>query len=1149
MVRFIRGRSGSGKSELLLRYIRELPENSRAVMIVPEQSSFQTEKRMLEALGEYRAKNIQVLSFRRLCGIILEEKGMDDRERTDGGVKAVLMKMAIENAPSEGGALEVFGGSGRTGTKKITDLIEPMLVAVNEYKMCLITPGMLSDAARTEENQLLAAKLRDSARIYSAYNALLENSYSDPDDDLIKLCDILEDYEYFRDMYVFIDSFTGFSAQELRVIGRILSQARDVVISLCADKDSLGNGSSLFLEANETYLRLLSIAKKYTPELRITDTETPGIRFKNEALKALEERLFPVYRSVPGGLPAVSCQGAVSLYEAGDIYDEVTFAARRIFELVHNGGLRYSDIEIIMKDPAAYSAAVRSEFEKYDIPYFISDPESLENRAVVRLVISALEAVRSSFDTEAVLRTAKTGLTPLSEEELFDLENYVYVWNIRGRRWREPFTMSPEADRSRDRDPEETRARIDRIEAVRRKLILPLEAFSEKLSRSDWGDDITRAVYELLEDYGAAEGFRAHIADLSRSADSQTAEREASVWDMLMVILDRLYNVLRDKRVTVQEYLELFRIYIKKTPVSAIPDTINSVTVGKAGSIRSAGPRVVFVMGAVEGVFPAYGSSVGIFTDNERNYLRNDRPPEYRLPLYETIYENSLKEKFNVYSALTAARERLYVSWYTESLSGSAAEPSVIKRELESIFSDLKTERAEDNSGCSVKDMIYTERQGFDVFAGLCGERDRRAGSLEGYYTTSEKYRSRAQAVKNASAKERMRLKDGESPKLLYGNRLRLSSTKLDTFAGCRFSFFCKFGLEALPLRRASMDNGLYGSAMHYILEYTLKNNSIPDFAAMSGERLRDEISRYLEDYVDTLGDSSERSSRFRAVCRRIRKNAFVVLRRMQKQFEVDQFRPIDFELRIGGSDDASIPAYELQLPTGESLYVNGFVDRVDAEDIGSDRYIRIIDYKTGGDVFEFKNLANGMKLQMFIYLSAILKNGAKKCSDGKRMLPAGVLYVPANVRAKAGASYYSSDEVEKDLEKNLKMKGLLTDDIEVLKKMEDPMEGSFIPASLTRSRGLSSASSVVSPEIFDRIFDYVDICLKRMAVEVYSGNIDVFPKSGACDYCDYSSVCRFEKGRKTDKLRSVNKEQAITMITDEVEAGKERESEGKENE
>ncbi len=1149
MVTFIRGRSGSGKSELLIRYIKELPENSRAVIIVPEQSSFQTEKRMLEALGEYRAKNTEVLSFRRLCGIIFEEKGIDDRERIDGGVKAVLMKMAIENAPSEGGALEIFGAGGKGGAKKTMDLIEPMLVAVNEYKMCLITPEMLSDAASAEENQLLAAKLRDSARIYSAYNALLENSYADPDDDLIRLWDILEDYEYFRDMYVFIDSFTGFSAQEMKVIERIFSQARDVVISLCADKDSLGNGSSFFMEANETYLRLLSAARKYNPECIIKDSETPGIRFRNDSLKVLEERLFPAYRSIPREQPAVVSGNAVSLYEAGDIYDEVTFAARKIFDLVHDEGLRYSDIEIIVKDPAAYSTVVRSEFEKYDIPYFLSDPESLENRSVVRLVISALEAVRSSFDTEAVLRTAKTGLTPLSEEEIFDLENYVYVWNIRGKRWRDSFTMSPEADRSRDKDPEETRARIARIEDIRKRLIAPLESLYEKLLESDRGDEITKAVYELLEDYGAAGRFREHISDYSRSMDSQAAEREASVWDILMVILDRLYNVLRNSRVTIQEYLELFRIYIKKTPVSAIPDTVNSVTIGKAGSIRSAGPRVVFVMGAVEGVFPAYNSSVGIFTDNERNYLRNDRPPESRLPLYETVYENSLKEKFNVYSALTAARERLFVSWYTESLSGSACEPSVIKRELESIFPDLKTEQRTVSGSSAPKDMIYTERQGFDVFAGLCGEKDKREVSLERYYTDSEKYRSRAEAVINAAKKERMRLKDGKTPRMLYGNRLRLSSTKLDIFAGCRFSFFCKFGLEALPLRKASMDYGLYGSAMHYILEYTLKNNSIPDFVAMSAKELREEISRYLDDYVDSLGDSEERSSRFRAVCRKIRTNAFVVLRRMQRQFEVDHFRPIDFELRIGGSDDGSIPAYELQLPTGEALYVNGFVDRVDAGDFGNDRYIRIIDYKTGGDVFELRNIANGMKLQMFIYLSAILKNGAKKCSDGKRMLPAGVLYVPANVKARVGASYYSSEEVEKDLEKNLKMKGLLTDDIEVLKKMEDPVAGNFIPASLTKTKGLSAASSVVAPEVFERIFDYVDICLKRMAVEVYSGNIDVFPKSGTCDNCDYSSVCRFEKGRKTEKVRQLNKSEAIGIILDEVEAVKENGSEGKENE
>ena len=64
-------------------------------------------------------------------------------------------------------------------------------IAVNEYKMCMISPERLFQAAGTVESKVLASKLRDSARIYAAYNAILENSYEDPDDDLIRLYDLL----------------------------------------------------------------------------------------------------------------------------------------------------------------------------------------------------------------------------------------------------------------------------------------------------------------------------------------------------------------------------------------------------------------------------------------------------------------------------------------------------------------------------------------------------------------------------------------------------------------------------------------------------------------------------------------------------------------------------------------------------------------------------------------------------------------------------------------------------------------------------------------------------------------------------------------------------------------------------------------------
>ena len=73
MAYLILGRSGSGKSELLHQYIKEMPEEKNAVLIVPEQSSFQNEKKLLDNLGAKKAKFTEVLSFKRLCNNIFDK--------------------------------------------------------------------------------------------------------------------------------------------------------------------------------------------------------------------------------------------------------------------------------------------------------------------------------------------------------------------------------------------------------------------------------------------------------------------------------------------------------------------------------------------------------------------------------------------------------------------------------------------------------------------------------------------------------------------------------------------------------------------------------------------------------------------------------------------------------------------------------------------------------------------------------------------------------------------------------------------------------------------------------------------------------------------------------------------------------------------
>lgn len=58
----------------------------------------------------------------------------------------------------------------------------------------------------------------------------------------------------------------------------------------------------------------------------------------------------------------------------------------------------------------------------------------------------------------------------------------------------------------------------------------------------------------------------------------------------------------------------------------------------------------------------------------------------------------------------------------------------------------------------------------------------------------------------------------------------------------------------------------------------------------------------------------------------------------------------------------------------------------------GDQQWVRVVDYKTNGKIFELGNLLYGLDMQMLIYLFSILSEGTALAGSK----PAGVLYLPA---------------------------------------------------------------------------------------------------------------------------------------------------------
>ena len=129
----------------------------------------------------------------------------------------------------------------------------------------------------------------------------------------------------------------------------------------------------------------------------------------------------------------------------------------------------------------------------------------------------------------------------------------------------------------------------------------------------------------------------------------------------------------------------------------------------------------------------------------------------------------------------------------------------------------------------------------------------------------------------------------------------------------------------------------------------------------------------------------------------------------------------------------------------------------------------------------------------------------------GDRQVPAGVQYFPARAPYMTTDGRMSAEELEKQRLKELKRKGLLLQDEEILQAME-PGEHPKRLSYTVKSDG------TISGDLADRdqlklLKAYMQQLLGKMVDEIASGNVEANPYTrgtshSACTFCPYGAVC-----------------------------------------
>lgn len=1151
-IRFIYGRAGSGKSYTCIEEIYEKSFDDKAplILIVPEQLSFRAEKALIERIGATGINNVHLLSFKRLAFTIFNEVGGVTHKYMNDTGKAIIVGRAIDEAKDK---LSIF----KQATKQ-KGFIDKIIGVLTEFKRHKITPQTLKDLKENvDESSLLVDKLSDIEAIYSKFQDKLSEGYFDPEDNLTILKGKIEESRFLKGAEVWIDEFSGFTPQQYDIIGKLLRVCANVNITIPYGGDEVtdkNEDTNPFYPIYTTEEKLTKLAQDYGYYPKNNLHLHIGHRFKeSEELSFLEENYFFNNRGKALKAPTKN----ISIFKAQNPYGEVEYVAKEILKLIREKDFRYKDIIVISRDLENYKDIVRVIFEEYEIPFFIDDKEDIASNPLVVYITSLLNIFSKGFRDNSIVNYFKSGFANLSPSEVDLLENYVLEYGIKTRKkwiddneeyWRES-------------------SKYENIIEIKNKGIEPLIKLEEKLKGKHKVKDICSSIYKFLVDNRVYKNVNEYIEKFKRDNNLLLVDEYSSIWNMLIELLDQFVDILGEEVVTIEEFNNILSMGISHNKMGLIPTSMDQVVVGSAERIKAQEVKVAIVVGVNDGVLPRITGDEGLFNDNDRIVFKNNN-----ISVADNSFELAFGEQYLIYNLLSIASNLLYITYPIADLEGKTKRYSMVIPRLKALFPNvlentdiLKDEVGEDEKGIVGKTPTFNnlikklhEYIEKDEITDLWKE-------IYRYYYKEPEYREKLlKVISGFTYKNHIEAIGKDKIRQLYGKSLSVS--KIEAYANCSFGYFVKYGLKAKERKIYTFAPLDFGNLIHEGLEKFSKR--VEKEKAAWGTLDKEFCERVISDVIGELINSEEHrilksSKRYEYIATRVKRILYRMVLIINEQMERGTFQPLGYEISFGFEKDDYYPPIPITLSTGEVVKLQGKIDRVDKTSIDGVNYYRVVDYKTGKIDLDINDVYNGLKIQLLTYLDAILTLEQEKMSknpvvsEGKgRTMPGAMVYLSVDDPIMDGSKKLTMENLEEEVLKALKMKGIVIRDLKVIKEMDKTIEkggtSSIIPVALNKpKKGSDEAefsknnSSVITYEGFNVLRSHMKEKVREICEDMLEGIIEVTPckngKSYYCEFCEFSSICQFDETMGINNFKVMprrNKKELLQQLEVEGKGG-----------
>lgn len=1078
MVEFITGPAGSGKTTLMFKKIEQMCSDAEKIcIIVPEQFSHDFDKKLYFYLNAQNFNDLFSLSFTGLSRQLFQLYGDPQRSGELAGdmSRMIIIYQAINAAMSRPEVSGSFAKQSRS-----TGFAEEIANVIRDIKRSGITAEELVQRSQFTDRRL-ADKVSAVAAVYLEYQRLMsEYGFKDDLDNIRAAAAVANLNRYFCGKTVFLDEFESFTADQYEMLRVIISSAENVCITLNTDDTDAGE-YSLFETVNDTYRKISAICRDYGIETnKIQCSES--FRFHSADLEYVSRQALS--NSAKNG-EAPSAEN-VKIFEAKDMYSEAEYVCASIKRLVcEDSSLHYRDIAVISNDIVSYSAVLKAAFKRYGIPYFMSIEKSVDHTAVMVFFTALIDLLGSrKIRSEQIFRLIKTELLDVTLTEASLFENYCFKWDVDGDTWNEKFTASDE--------------KLDEIEKIRQTVIAPILELKNRIRQKRSASDVCVLLYDYLVECHAEKNTARLMGKLIKQNKDYEAAELKRLWGCLIDILDTVSETLGEKEISFSEFSRLIRSMIAMITYSVPPQTLDAVMAASARSARLDSPKAVFIMGANDNAFPNQVSVHGLFSEADRSKLEKNG-----IVLSTPVAEITASERLVVYKALSAASDKLFITYPLSDLSGQAKYPAQVVERITGLFGDEKLRATEED--IPVAYYAVTFHSAFYHYMQERSSASREVVSLKALLMSEPEYKRRLSYVfSRGFHTQDYHIDTDIIEKLQSFSPLKLSSTGVEEYNLCHFKYFCDKCLKLKLNEKVELDSRVAGELTHECFFGILGSRTKQDFLAMSYDEIKSEIGRCASEYkAKELAGDFGKDARFELIFNKLTERMTEVFAHTQHSLMKSDFIPHKFELDLREQHSVNLPFAD-----GRTLSFGGIVDRTDICSVGEKKYLRVIDYKSSKKEINAETLAGGINMQMLLYLFASTESGG--IYDGFE--PAGVLYSPLQIFIDKTEPYRGEDKNEKVINSALRTSGLVLSDMDVLEAMEKNVNGEFIPVKLDKNGLPDKKSNCISPEGMSLLKDYTYNRLTKMAESLIGGDAEAVPlvlnKQIPCTYCNYINIC-----------------------------------------